>query len=41
MTTLINTASTILARAICAVIWGPVDRTVCAWANVTDQGRES
>jgi hypothetical protein len=39
MTTLINTASTILARAIVWFVWSPLDRTVCRFANVTHRGR--
>ena len=30
-----NTVCTLLARAVVGFIWGPVDRTVCAWANRT------
>lgn len=36
-----NAASTVLARWICAFAFGPLDRTVCRWAEVTHQGRRS
>jgi hypothetical protein len=25
----------LVALAVVGFVWGPVDRTVCAWANVT------
>lgn len=34
----VDRASTLLARALVALVWGPVDRTVCAWAEVTGRG---
>ena len=27
-----------IARLVVAVIWGPIDRTVCRWAEVTHRG---
>lgn len=27
-----------IARLVVAAIWGPVDRTVCRWAEVTHRG---
>lgn len=37
--TTVDRASTLLARALVALVFGPVDRTVCAWAEVTHRPR--
>ena len=34
-----NAASTYLARALVALVFGPVDRTVCRFAQVTHVSR--
>ena len=34
-----NRASTLLARALVALVFGPVDRTVCRFAEVTHRPR--
>lgn len=36
-----NRASTLLARALVSLVFGPVDRTVCRFAEVTHRPRAS
>lgn len=36
--TSVDRASTLFARALVWAVFGPVDRTVCAWAVVTHRG---
>jgi hypothetical protein len=36
--TTVDRASTLFARTLCALVFGPVDRTVCRFAVVTHRG---